>query len=79
MADWAKYFDAILTSTGERLLEDSGTISHEKAVEKAKREYKRYQAKTLSAVERAYLDSIVSLQKKVEKKVNTKSRSTQKK
>ncbi len=78
MVDWAKHLDAILTSTGEKLLQDSGTISHEKAVEKAKREYKRYQAKTLSNVERAYLDSITSLQKKVEKKVKSKSRSAQK-
>lgn len=78
MTDWVKHLDAILTSTGERLLQDSGTISHEKAVEKAKREYKRYQAKTLSNVERAYLDSITSLQKKVERKVKTKSRISQK-
>ena len=78
MADWAKHLDAILTSTGERLLQDSGTISHEKAVQKAKKEYKKYQTKTLSNVERAYLDSITSLQKKVEKKVKSRSRITQK-
>lgn len=78
MVDWAKHLDAILTSTGERLLQDSGTISHEKAVQKAKKEYKKYQTKTLSNVERAYLDSITSLQKKVEKRVRSKSRFSQK-
>ncbi|MFH1652739.1 MAG: virulence RhuM family protein [Pseudomonadota bacterium] len=69
MADWADHLDTILTATGEKLLLDSGTISHEKAVEKAKEEYKKYQAKTLSEVEQAYLDTIKTVQKKVEKKV----------
>jgi hypothetical protein len=64
MADWAKHLDAILTSTGEQLLLDAGTVSHPKAIEKAKNEYKKYQAKTLSNVELAYLDSIKTLQKK---------------
>ena len=69
MKDWADHLDTILTATGEKLLLDAGTISHEKAVEKAKGEYKKYQAKTLSDVEKAYLDTIKTVQKKVEKKV----------
>ena len=69
MKDWADHLDAILTATGEKLLLDGGTISHEKAVEKAKGEYKKYQAKTLSEVEKAYLDTIKTVQKKIEKKV----------
>lgn len=69
MENWADHLDAILTATGEKLLLDSGTISHEKAVEKAKGEYKKYQAKTLSDVERAYLDTIRAVQEKIEKKV----------
>ena len=69
MKDWADHLDAILTATGEKLLLDAGSISHEKAVEKAKGEYKKYQAKTLSEVEKAYLDTIKTVQKKIEKKV----------
>lgn len=69
MADWAKHLDSILTSTGEKLLLDAGKISHKQAENKAKAEYKKYQAKTLSVVEEAYLDSIKMLEKKVEKKV----------
>jgi len=69
MKDWVDHLDAILTAIGEKLLLDAGTISHEKAVEKAKGEYKKYQAKTLSEVEKAYLDTIKTVQKKVEKKV----------
>ncbi|NTW30289.1 MAG: virulence RhuM family protein [Candidatus Moranbacteria bacterium] len=72
MADWAKHLDAILTSTGEELLLDAGAVSHEQAMEKAEGEYKKYRQKTLSDVERAYLDSITALEKKVEKKVREK-------
>ena len=69
MGDWVKHLDAILTSTGEQLLLDAGKVSHEQAMEKAEGEYKKYQQKTLSDVERAYLDSVKILEKQVEKKV----------
>lgn len=68
MIDWVKHLDKILIATGEELLQGAGTISHQKAVEKATLEYKKYQAKTLSEVERDYLDSI----KKIEKKLPSK-------
>lgn len=71
MADWANHLDAILTATGEKLLLDSGTISHEKAVKKVKGEYKKYQTKTMSEIEKAYLDTIKTVQKKVEKKLKS--------
>jgi len=70
MVDWANHLDTILTSTGEQLLINAGTVSHEQAVDKAKSEYKKYQQKTLSDVERAYLDTITSIKKKVDKKTN---------
>lgn len=44
--------------SGEQLLQGNGTISHDDAVEKATVEYKKYQQKTLSDVEKAFLDSI---------------------
>jgi len=69
MADWAKHLDAILTSTGEKLLLDAGNVSHKQAIEKAEKEYRKYQAKTLSPVEKDYLKNINDLQKKIEKKV----------
>ena len=50
------------------LLNDAGKISHEQAVEKADKEYRKYQGKTLSPVEEAYLDTIKIVQKKVEKR-----------
>ena len=61
MADWAKHLDRILTSTGEKLLIGNGTISHSKAMAKAEQEYKKYKSRTISDVERDYLDSIEEL------------------
>ena len=58
MKDWSEHLGRILTMSGEQLLEGNGSISHEKAIEKAKDEYKKYQQKTLSDVEKAFLDSI---------------------
>lgn len=62
MSDWASHLDSILTSTGEKLLEGSGSVSHKQAIEKAHGEYKKYQARTLSAVEKDYLDAIRTLE-----------------
>ena len=68
MKDWAKHLDGILTTTGEKLLEGNGTVSHEQAMEKAEIEYKKYKARTLSDVESDYLNSIKMLEQKTEKK-----------
>jgi len=67
MADWAKHLDGILTSTGENLLSGNGRISHNQAMDKAQTEYKKYKAKTLSSVEKDYLDSIKLLEQKGKK------------
>jgi hypothetical protein len=73
MADYIKQLDTILSSTGEQLLLDAGKISHEQAMDKAQSEYKKYQAKTLSPVEQAYLETIKALQNKIGKKGCEKS------
>lgn len=52
MNDWATHLDRILTMSGEKLLQGAGSISHDKAIEKATHEYKKYQAKTLSEAEK---------------------------
>ena len=64
--------DSLLSDYGEGILIDSGKISHEKAIERAEKEYRKYQAKTLSPVEKEYLESIKLLEKKVEKKIKYK-------
>ena len=62
MKDWAKHLDNILTMSGEELLHGNGSISHEQAMEKAEIEYKKYKAKTLSDVEKDFLNSIRALE-----------------
>ncbi len=68
MHDWAKHLDSILTASGERLLAGAGKISHEQAVGKAKSEYVKYQAKTLSDVEKQYLNSLKAAETSLKKR-----------
>ena len=67
MKDWAKHLDRILTMSGEQLLSGNGSVTHKQAVEKATGEYKKYKERTLSDVERDYLNSIKILGKKADK------------
>ncbi len=67
MQNWAEHLDRILTMSGEQLLIGNGSISHKQAVDKATGEYRKYKAKTLSEVEKDYLDSIKILEQKTEK------------
>lgn len=67
MSDWSEHLDRILSMSGENLLQDSGKISHEDAVEKATLEYKKFQQLTLSDVEKNYLDSLKLLENKAKK------------
>ena len=67
MQNWAEHLDRILTMTGEQLLLGNGSVSHKQAVDKATGEYRKYKAKTLSEVEKDYLDSIKILEQKTEK------------
>jgi hypothetical protein len=64
MKDYISHLDAILSSTGEQLLDGSGKVSHQQAMDKAQAEYRKYQAKTLTEVEKQYLDTIKILEKK---------------
>ncbi|MDR2466837.1 MAG: virulence RhuM family protein, partial [Prevotellaceae bacterium] len=68
MNDYIKQLDTILNSTGQEVLQNAGTVSHERAMEKADAEYRKYQAKTLSEVEIAYLENLKAVQKKIENK-----------
>ena len=63
MSDYVEQLDNILRATGEEVLTHAGKISHAQAMEKAKAEYKRYQAQTLSPVEEEYLKTIKQLGK----------------
>ena len=65
MEDYINQLDKILATTGDEVLQNAGTISHEQAVEKALAEYRKYQIKTLSPVEQAYLDTIKKTEKEI--------------
>ena len=61
MKDWAAHLDQILTMSGEKLLQDAGTVSHQQAIDHATNEYKKFQQHTLSQGEKDFLDNIKSL------------------
>lgn len=61
MNDWANYLDRILTMSGEQLLQDAGSVSHEDAMEHATTEYRKYKQRTISDAEQDYLNAIKRL------------------
>ena len=67
MADFVRELDNILRTTGRNVLDNAGQISYEQAKKKAIAEYKKYKAKTLSNVEKDYLNSITMLEQKAKK------------
>ena len=69
MNDIIRELDNILSSAGREVLDNAGKISHNQAEEKARKEYKKYKAKTLADVEKAYLRTINDLQKEAKKNV----------
>ena len=67
MIDYVQELDNILNSTGRKVLDNAGNISHTQATEKAKSEYQKYKSQTLSSVEKEYLKNIATLEQKVKK------------
>ena len=72
MDDYVRQLDTILSSTGEALLNGSGSVSHQQAMDKAREEYRKFQVRELSPVERAYLDTIKALNAKAKNKGKSK-------
>lgn len=68
MKDYISHLDSILSSTGENILEGAGSVSHQQALDKAQAEYRRFQNKTLTDVEKSYLSTINSINSKTKKK-----------
>ena len=70
MADHLRELDAILSSTGRKLLDNAGKIiSTKQAKEKALAGYRKYKAKNLSGVEEDYLENIKKTAKKLKGKI----------
>lgn len=64
MNDHIEELNKILSTTGEQILLDSGKISHDEAMQKARIEYLKWQQNNLSPVEQVYLDTIKELGKR---------------
>ena len=67
MSDYVEQLDSVLSSGNRKLLAGSGKVSHDEAIKKAKEEYKKYQAITLSPVEEAYMETIKEAGKSAKK------------
>ena len=67
MSDYIQNLDNILSSAGEPLLVGAGKVSHTAAISKAEKEYRKYEQRTLSPVEEAYLDTIKQINKEAKK------------
>ena len=63
MKDWIAHVDRILTANGEDLITHNGTVSKEQMTKKVKEEYRQYSQKTLSQVEKDYLEEIKKIEK----------------
>lgn len=79
MKDWIAQLDKLIGVFDKKVLTEAGSVNHSEALKKAEVEYKKYQTKNLSEVEKAYLDMIKTVQKKVEKKVKERKPKQKKK
>lgn len=74
MDDYVKQLDSILSTTGEALLVGSGSVSHQQAMDRAREEYRKFQVREFSPVERAYLDTIKVLNNRAKENGNPNDR-----
>lgn len=71
MKDWINRLDDFLTMTGSEILTNAGNISHQKALDKAHKEYEKYKEQTkneLSKAEKDFLKQIDSTARKLKNK-----------
>ncbi len=62
MADWIKQLDTFLKMTNKNILQHSGTISHQKAIEKAHKEYEIYKEKIKNRITQVEKDFIKQIE-----------------
>ncbi|MBW7893731.1 MAG: virulence RhuM family protein [Opitutaceae bacterium] len=63
--DWLERLDQFLVMTGRELLDHAGTITHDEAIQKARREYEAYQRRQLAAPTQAEKDFIAATEKEL--------------
>ena len=67
MSDYTLQLDSLLSASGNKVLDNAGSISRAEADKKALDEYRKFQNNSLSPVEKSYLDSIKALSDKSKK------------
>lgn len=70
MKDWITRLDEFLTMTGNDILQNAGSISHQQAIEKATEEYNKYKAQKkneLTKAEKDFIKQIDNTAKKLKK------------
>ena len=67
MQDWINELDKFTGIYGKGVLQDKGTISRTQADNKAELEFRAYETKTFSPVEKEYLETIKTVQKIADK------------
>lgn len=72
MQDWISELDKFAGMYGKGVLQNAGTISRIQADKKAEKEFRTYEAKTLSPVEKEYLDNIKAIEKIADKESRKK-------
>lgn len=68
MKDYLTQLDMLMGTMGAKVLTGAGKISHEKAIEKAREEYSKYQEILVTPVETAFLENIKVLESNVKHK-----------
>jgi hypothetical protein len=71
MKDWIERLDNFIQMTGNNILQNAGTISHQQAIDKANAEYEKYKGQTknqLSEAEKHFVKHIEATAKKLNPK-----------
>lgn len=72
MKDWINRLDDFLTMTGSEILTNAGSISHQKALDKAHKEYEKYKEQTKNELSKAEKDFIKQMDSTARKLKNKK-------
>jgi len=78
MQDWVNELDKFAGIYGKGVLQNAGKVSRKQADTKAEQEFRTYEARTLSSVEEAYLESIKALEKTALHQLKVKKESRKK-
>lgn len=75
MKDWIERLDDFVKMTGNNILENAGSVSHQQALKKANTEYEKYKEQTkneLSEAEKHFVKQIETTAKELKSKQTKK-------